>query len=162
MPPHGACGYLLRRGGEKVLPHICFTPFILVPPLPFQARPFSKSHPCRFPSSATSIVNNNSSKFSSPGPWSVALGAAQPCCTSLCLHSLCGCACALKYMKCVGNRAPLPPPLVVQFGMQYPTPWLFAHGNIMPVPVAGRVARRLYSLPLKGAGSAERAGNSPG
>lgn len=163
--PCGACSYLLHQGREKALPHIAL--FLLSWSFSYLSRMASfpnsaLSHPCSFLSSVTSIANNNSSEFSSPGACSVAMGAVQPRRIFLRLHSVCSCACALKYIKCVGNHTTLPLPPVVQFGMQYPTPWLFAHGNITLVPAAGGVARWLYSLPLRGAGSVERAGNSPG
>lgn len=59
----------------------------------------------------------------------------------------------------------LPPPPVVQLGLSgchLQPPWLAAPGKLVPVPAAGGGARRLCSLPLAGAGSAGRAGNSPG
>jgi len=131
--PQGGCTYLLWQGGEKAL-------LLLSWFLPCLSRPkhfpnSALSHPCRFLSSATSIANNNSSKFSSPGAQSVAMAAVQPRCISLCLPSICGSVCVPLNTSKGGQSHTPPAPPAVQFGMQYPAPGSSLVGA--PCPSAG-------------------------
>lgn len=148
---------LCAPSGEGAAAHCC-TPVIPVPPLPFQARAFLRL--CFIPSLLLLFQRHQ----------------APP--TIPALNSACLVPPLRGRGRCQPEPAPrtprnawavsgtaLPPPPVVQLGLSgchLQPPWLAAPGKLVPVPAAGGGARRLCSLPLAGAGSAGRAGNSPG